>query len=153
MHRAARLMALAGGAALLAAAALTTVSVLLRWITSQPVKGDFELVSIGSGLAVLGFLAWGTARGSNIMVDSLTSWLPARVTGAMDAVWSLAWAATALLLAERMARGALDTLASGTRTIGLLALPFWWAIAIGALCFALTGLCALRAIPRLLKAS
>lgn len=153
MGRIASLVALAGGAVLLAAASLTTVSVLLRWLTSQPVKGDFELVSIGSGLAVLGFLAWGTHRGSNIMVDSFTTWLPARANAALDAVWSLAWAAVALLIAERMARGALDTLASGTRTIGLLAIPYWWAVGIGALCFALTGIAALLAIPRLLKAS
>lgn len=152
MRRAASLLALAGGAVLIAAALLTCVSVLLRWLTSQPVTGDFELVSIGSGLAVLGFLAWGTHRGSNILVDSFTTWLPARVTGAMDAAWSLLWAAATLVIAERMAQGALDTLRNGTRTIGLLALPYWWAVAIGALCFALTGLAALLAVPRLLKA-
>ncbi len=153
MRRVASLVALAGGAVLLASAGLTTVSVLLRWLTSQPVKGDFELVSIGSGLAVLGFLAWGTHRGANILVDSFTTWLPARMNGALDAFWSLVWAAAALLVAERMARGALDTLASGTRTIGLLALPYWWAVGIGAGCFALTGLAALLAVPRLLKAT
>lgn len=151
MARAARFLALAGGAALLSAALLTCVSVLLRWLTSQPVRGDFELVSLGSGLAVLGFLAWGTQRGANILVDSFTTWLPARVTGAVDALWSLVWAAAALLIAERMARGAWDTWASGTRTIGLLAIPYWWAVAIGALCFALTGICALLAAPRLLR--
>ncbi|WP_240782699.1 TRAP transporter small permease [Roseococcus sp. SYP-B2431] len=143
--------ALAGGAVLLATAALTTVSVLLRWWTSQPVKGDFELVSLGSGLAVLGFLAWGSVTRSNILVDSFTTWLPARVNAALDAFWSLAWAAATLLIAERMARGAIDTWASNMRTMGLLALPYWWAIAVGALCFALAGISALLTIPRLLR--
>ena len=59
VSRIAAALALAGGLVLLATATLTTLSVLLRWATSQPVKGDFELVSLGSGLAVLGFLAWG----------------------------------------------------------------------------------------------
>ena len=54
------LFALGGGAVLLGIALLTCWSVARRWLTSQPVPGDFELVSIGSGVAVLGFLAWGT---------------------------------------------------------------------------------------------
>ena len=43
-------LALAGGATLLATALLTTYSVVQRWITHQPVPGDFELVSLGAGL-------------------------------------------------------------------------------------------------------
>ena len=56
---------------LLGIALLTCWSVVQRWLTAQPVPGDFELVSIGSGVAVLGFLAWGTVRRANILVDSL----------------------------------------------------------------------------------
>ncbi|MEI6161742.1 MAG: TRAP transporter small permease subunit [Roseococcus sp.] len=136
---------------LLATALLTVVSVTSRWLTSQPVKGDFELVSLGSGLAVLSFLAWGSVTRSNILVDSFTTWLPARVNGVIDAFWSLAWAVTTLLIAERMAQGMFDTWRNGMRTIGLLALPYWWAIGIGAFCFALAGMGALLTIPRLLK--
>ena len=136
---------------LLAVALLTVVSVTSRWLTSQPVKGDFELVSLGSGLAVLSFLAWGSVTRANILVDSFTTWLPARLNGAIDAFWSLTWAATTLLIAERMAQGTFDTWRNGMRTIGLLALPYWWAIGIGAFCFALAGFAALLAIPRLLK--
>jgi TRAP-type C4-dicarboxylate transport system permease small subunit len=149
--RIAAALALAGGTVLLATALLTTLSVLLRWFTSQPIKGDFELVSLGSGLAVLGFLAWGSVTRSNILVDSFTTWLPARVNGALDAFWSLAWAAVVLLIAERMAQGAVDTWTNNMRTMGLLALPYWWAIAFGAFCFALAGIAALLCIPRLLR--
>ena len=45
-------MALAGGLVLLAISFLTVVSGGLRWLTSQPIRGDFELISIGSGLGV-----------------------------------------------------------------------------------------------------
>ena len=72
-------LALAGGATLLATALLTTYSVVQRWITRQPVPGDFELVSLGAGLSVMGFLAYGTLMRSNILVDSFSSWLPRRV--------------------------------------------------------------------------
>ena len=151
LRRCAAVLALLGGAVLLAAALLTTVSVTLRWFTSQPVKGDFELVSLGSGLAVLGFLAWATAQRANILVDSFTTWLPAWATAALDAFWSLVWAVATLLIAERMFQGALDTFRAGTRTMGLLALPYWWAVAVGSACFALTGLIALLAAPRLMR--
>ena len=100
-ERLARALALAGGAVLLAAACLTVVSGTSRWLTSQPVRGDFEIISIASGLAVLGFLAWCTQRRGNILVDSFTTWLPARLNGVIDAFWSLVWAATTLLIAER----------------------------------------------------
>lgn len=151
LRRASAGLALLAGAVLLATALLTTVSVTLRWLSGQPVKGDFELVSLGSGLAVLGFLAWATHQRANILVDSFTTWLPARVNAALDGFWSLVWAAVALLIAERMWQGALDTFRSGTRTMGLLALPYWWAVAVGSACFALTGLIALLAAPRLAR--
>lgn len=144
------LLALAGGATLLGVALLTAWSVVQRWLTSQPVPGDFELVSIGSGVAVLGFLAWGTVRRASITVDTFTTWLPRRAAGAVDALWMLAWAATAALLAERLFQGARETFASGTTTM-VLGLPTWWAVGLGALAFAATALAALSWVPRLLR--
>ncbi|MBX6745695.1 MAG: TRAP transporter small permease [Acetobacteraceae bacterium] len=143
-------LALAGGLALLGIALLTTVSVLKRWLTSQPVPGDFELVSIGSGLAVLGFLAYGTLMRTNIMVDTFTTWLPRRVQQAMDAFWTLVWAGVAAVLAERLWVGAGETLRTGTTTM-VLGLPTWWAVGLGALGFAATALAALYWVVRLLR--
>jgi len=143
LARLARALALAGGAVLLAAAALTVVSGTLRWFTSQPVRGDFEIISIASGLAVLGFLAHCTLKRGNILVDSFTTWLPARLNTWIDAFWQLVWAAVMGVIAWRMALGGLEAMGNGTRTIGLLALPYGWAIAVGAACFGLTALIAL----------
>jgi TRAP-type C4-dicarboxylate transport system permease small subunit len=150
LDRAATGMALLGGLALLGIALLTTASVLRRWITSDPIPGDFEMVQLGAGLAVFGFLAYGTLKRTNILVDSFTTWLPPRATAWIDAFWSLAWAVAALLLAERMTVGALDTLRSGTQTM-VLALPTWWVVGFGALAFALTGLVALWWVRALLR--
>lgn len=139
----ARGMALLGGISLLVAALVTSISVVLRWLTSQPIRGDFEIVSIASGVGVFFFLAYGTLMRANILVDTFTTWLPRRVAGLVDAFWMLVWAAVTLWLAERMTIGAWETWANGMRSIGLLALPYWWAVAIGALAFGLTGLSAL----------
>jgi TRAP-type C4-dicarboxylate transport system permease small subunit len=144
------ILALAGGATLLGVALLTTWSVVQRWLTSQPVPGDFELVSIGSGVAVLGFLAWGTVRRASITVDTFTTWLPRRAAGAVDAFWMLVWAATAALLAERLLQGARETFASGTTTM-VLGLPTWWAVGLGALGFAATALAGLTWVARLAR--
>ena len=138
----ARMLALLGGAALLATAALSTWSVVQRWLTRQPVPGDFELVSLGSGIAVFGFLAYGTWTRSNILVDTFTTWLPRRAAQAVDAFWTLVWAGAAALLAERLLRGAVETRTSGTTTM-VLGLPTWWAVALGSLGFAATAVAAL----------
>lgn len=140
----------AGGVVLLAVALLTTVSVVKRWITSQPIPGDFELVSLGAGLAVMGFLAYGTLMRTNILVDSFTSWLPRRVTRVVDAFWMLVWCGVAAVLAERLLLGATETLRSGTTTM-VLGLPTWWAIGLGGLCFAATALAALYWTARMLR--
>jgi TRAP-type C4-dicarboxylate transport system permease small subunit len=147
----ARALAFLGGIALLVAALVTTISVVLRWLTSQPIRGDFEIVSIASGVAVFGFLAYGTLLRVNILVDTFSTWLPRRVAGVVDGFWMLAWAAVTLWLAKRMSVGAVETLENGMRTIGLLALPYWWAVAIGALAFAITGITALAWALRLIR--
>jgi TRAP-type C4-dicarboxylate transport system permease small subunit len=149
--RLARMLAVAGGLLLLAASALTVVTGLSRWLTSQPVRGDFEMVSVACGVAVMAFLALGTLRRSNIFVDSFTSWLPARVNGVIDAFWHLVWAAVMALLAWRMGVGGIEGMRNGVRTIGLLAMPYGWAIALGSACFALTAVIALLWVPRLLR--
>lgn len=148
--RLAGLFALAGGAVLLATALLSTASVVRRWLTSQPIPGDFELVSLGSGLAVMGFLAYGTLLRTNILVDSFTGWLPRGVTRAMDAVWMLVWCGVAAVIAERLLLGARETLRTGTTTM-VLGLPTWWAIGLGAACFAATALAALYWAALLLR--
>lgn len=144
-------LAFAGGAVLLGVALLTTVSVLRRWATSQPVPGDFELVSLGAGLSVMGFLAYGTLMRANILVDSFTGWLPRRATRLIDGFWTLVWCGVAAVLAERLFVGARETLTSGTVTM-VLGLPTWWAIGFGALCFAATALAALSWVIRLVRA-
>lgn len=142
-----RALMLAGGATLLATALLTVASVLRRWLLGQPIPGDFELVQAGSGLAVFGFLAFGTLRRTNILVDTFTGWLPAALCRGIDAFWNLVWAAAAALLAWRMALGALDALRSDTRSM-VLSMPLWWAIGLGALALLATALAALRCALR-----
>ena len=113
-------LALLGGFVLLGIAGLVTWSVVQRWLIRQPVPGDFELVSLGSALAVFGFLAYGTLMRANILVDSFTQALPAGQLGI----------------------GAMETRGNHTTTM-VLGLPTWWAMLLGALGFAAAALAAL----------
>ena len=131
----AQALALLGGGMLLATALLTTWSVLQRWLFRLPVPGDFELVSLGAGLSVFGFIAYGTLLRANILVDSFSNWLPRSVTQWLDAFWMLVWCLVVGVLAERLAVGAIETWRSGTTTM-VLGLSTWWAVGLGALGFA-----------------
>jgi TRAP-type C4-dicarboxylate transport system permease small subunit len=151
LERLARLLAALGGVLMLGVSVLCTVSVGLRWLTSNPIAGDVEIVSIGAGLAAFLCLPYAQARGSNIMVDSLTSWAPAWVNRGLDALWALVYAGICGVLAWRLSLGAAETIRSHT-TSQVLAIPYGWAIYPAAGAFALTGLLALAAIRRPVRA-
>jgi TRAP-type C4-dicarboxylate transport system permease small subunit len=135
-------LALAGGGLVLALGLLVTASVARRWLTTSPIPGDFELVQTGLAVAVFAFLPWCHWRRGNIVVDSFTTRLPARLKGAIDAFWSLVYALVAVVLAWRLAAGGLDLLAAGQTTM-VLALPVGWAVLA---CAALAGWLAVAAL-------
>ena len=107
--------------------------------------------SLGAGVAVFGFFAYGSFMRANIIVDSLTTWLPQRVNDLLDALWSLAWAVVIALLAWRGAVGAREALRDHTLTMGMLGVPIFWAVGFGAFCFAATALAALLWAGRLTR--
>ncbi len=135
-------LALAGGALVLALALLVTTSVARRWLTSEAVPGDFELVQAGLAVAVFAFLPLCQLRGGNIVVDSFTGRVPPRVRAALDGFWALVYAAAAGLIAWQLAKGAAETVASGTTSM-VLGLPVGWAIWACTACAAWLALTAL----------
>jgi TRAP-type C4-dicarboxylate transport system permease small subunit len=127
---------------MVAAAAVVTTSVVLRWLASDGIRGDFDLVQFAVPLAVFAFLPLCQLRGGNIFVDTFTMRLPARWQAALDAFWALVYAAVAALIAWRMAIGAKDAIASGTGSM-VLGLPVGWAMAASALLAAWLALVAI----------
>jgi TRAP-type C4-dicarboxylate transport system permease small subunit len=123
-----RPLAIAGGLLMLAGAATVTVNVLLRWLFNTAVSGDIELVQIGTAVAIFAFLPLCQSRRGNIVVDTFTTGLPARVRNGLDALWDLVYAAMALIIAWRLGVGAWDTVRSNTVSM-MLGLPTGWAIA------------------------
>jgi TRAP-type C4-dicarboxylate transport system permease small subunit len=146
--RIARVLALAGGFLLVGLAGLVTASVVMRWAGGEGVNGDFELVQMGLALAVFAFLPLCQAHRGNVMVDTFTTRLPARVQGGIDALWDLVYAGFAAFVAWRLSVGAAEALTSHTTSM-VLALPIHYAIAAcSAMAAFLALICVLTAIRR-----
>lgn len=135
-------LALAGAALSLFIAGLVTVSVLLRWATSNGLPGDFEMVQMAVALAIFSFLPYTQLRRGNMLVDTFTIRLPPRAIVAIDAFWDVVYAAVASLLGWRLAVGAADAINSHTSTM-VLGLPVGWAIMA---CAVMAGLLALASL-------
>ncbi|MBX6425243.1 MAG: TRAP transporter small permease [Variibacter sp.] len=145
-----RPLAVAGGLLSLAAAAMVVTSVLLRWLTVHSVPGDIELVQIATGLSIFAFLPLCQAQRGNIMVDTFTTWLPARAQRGLDALWDVVYACAAAVIAWRLAVGAADTIRSHTVSM-MLGLPIGWVIAACAVMAALLMVVALATAWRLVR--
>lgn len=108
LYKIAKWLAVFGGVVLSAMAVLTTVSVFGRSVLLQPVPGDFELVAIGTGLAVFAFLPWCQITRGNVLVDFFMSAAPVRSRIATDIAGGVLYLVIAALLTWRMIFGGLD---------------------------------------------
>ncbi len=145
-----RPLAILGGLLMIAVAIMVTVSVVMRWLINESVPGDIELVQIGTALAVFTFLPLCQSRRGNIMVDTFTLRLPKRMQLMLDALWDIAYAGIAFIIAWRLGVGAWDTMRSNTVSL-MLGLPLGWAIAICAVMAALLSLVAIATALRLAR--
>lgn len=78
----ARALALFGGTILAAISVMVMASIIGRaldgWWFFQPITGDYELVEIGTAIAVFSFLPWCQLNRGHVSVDIVTSRLPQR---------------------------------------------------------------------------
>jgi TRAP-type C4-dicarboxylate transport system permease small subunit len=132
IERAAGVLAILGGVVALAVAGVVVVSVLRRWLFSAPIPGDFELAQIGTAVAVFAFLPYCQIVRGNIVVDTFTASLPARLRGRIDAIWDIVYAAAMAFVAVCLTRGTLDTFASHEVSM-VLRIPVWPGVGFGAL--------------------
>lgn len=146
MHRAlellAKLAAGCGGLVLLAAAVMTIVSVLGRWLVATPVLGDVELMQVACAIAIALFLPYCQIRNAHIVVDFFTARAPVGVRRRLDALGSLLLALVMLLLAWRAGVGVADMKAAGETTM-IIGFPFWLTYLAMVPGLALSGLIAL----------
>ena len=67
-------------------AGMVVVSVLGRWLFSAPVFGDFEMVGMGTAIAVFLYLPYCHMRRGNVIVDLFLSRTPKRLQIFFDVI-------------------------------------------------------------------
>lgn len=137
-----RLFAAGGGLVLLSVALMSVGSIASRVFTGTALLGDFELVQLGSAVAVAAFLPWGQMRGSHVFVDFFTTGLGSAGRARLDAMGGVLLALCAAVVAWRMGAGTIGLRDSGETTM-LLGVPVWYAYLLMTPSFALLAATAL----------
>jgi len=122
---------MAGGAALIAALALTVISIVGRALIFAglgPIPGDFELVEAGTAFAVLAFMGLCQYHRGHVTVDLFLSRAGRRTNAAIDVVANLLMTGAAGVLTWRLFLGMLDKRGYGETTF-ILQFPVWWGYA------------------------
>lgn len=154
-----RVAAISGGLLVAALAIITVVSILGRWLASVPVlsdlamldwigpiTGDYELVEMGTAIAVFLFLPYCHLRGGHVTVDLVVMHAPTVIQRLLAFVAELLFLTVAGLMTWRLYHGLLDK-HRYMETSMLLDIPLWWGYLGGIVGLALlTAVCLYRAI-------
>lgn len=124
LFRISRVLAVLGGFMLCALALMTTISVTGRSAFSAPVPGDFELVAIGTGLAVSAFLPWCQFTRGNVIVDFFMARAPIRAKIFCDLIGGILYLIIGILLTWRMVYGGIDMYEYGEKSM-TINFPRW----------------------------
>lgn len=136
LRKLAAAFAVVGGAILISLVVLVVTSILGRAAFSRPVPGDFEIVAVGTAIAVFLFLPYCYLERGNVAVDIFISHMPRRVQCIMDVLAAVLFGFIAGLFAWRMIYGFSDTLANQDISM-ILGFPIWIAYPFGIASFTL----------------
>lgn len=150
MLRLTRFVALIGGLLVFTLAALVTASVLLRWWTGLPITGDFEMVQMGTAIAVFCFLPFCQAERGNIIVDTFTTRLSAKARARLDAFWDVIYAIAMGVIGYAMLPGISAAWKSGEETM-VSRIALWPALAISTALVFLLAAAAIWTVMRLMR--
>lgn len=128
--------ALLGGLVMIGLTLMTLVSIAGRALLSQPLQGDYELIQIGSAIAIASFLPLTQLRGGHVIVDFFTARSRPAVRAGLDAFGALLVALAGAVIAWRMTDGARSLAAANDQTT-ILGFPTWIAVALMVPSFAL----------------
>ena len=148
----ARLLAMAGGALLLAVVVLTVVSIIGRALFSAgiccgPIRGIYDYTEIAVGAAIFAFLPWCQYLTAHAAVDLFKSALPDIINRFLNLVIDAGMLVLASLIAHRLWLGLLDKQRYGETTL-IAQVPVWIGYAaclVGAVGFVLVAaFCVIR---------
>jgi len=96
----------------------------MRAVGVGGIRGDFELIEVGCGVAAFLFLPLCQFRRGHISVDIFSTWLPRRLNVTLEGLWQLLFAAAWIALGWRLIFGMMESYGYHERTM-LLRLPVW----------------------------
>ena len=102
------ILAILGGIILVIVILINFISILSRIIFLNPLVGDFELVEIGSAIAISSFLPLCHLKKGNVIVDFITAKLNFKKIAFLDCISSVIYGLIALFFTWRMFFGAKD---------------------------------------------
>ena len=139
LYKLSRLCAFCGGMILIALVLVSCVSIIGRLFFSAPLNGDFELIQMGSALAVFSFFPWAHIRRGHIRIEFFLARsspsLRALLDGAADALFCL----LSMTMTVYLALGGYSAYLNNEQT-AVLALPLWWGFVAPVLSMALLSL-------------
>lgn len=148
--RVAAVLAVLGAVILLGAAGIVTSSVILRIAVAGQVRGDFEIMAVSSGIAILLFLPYCQAGRLHVLIEVFTARLPAPALRLLDALWSAVLAVAAALLASRLWAGLQEAWSRSDVTM-MLHIPLWTVFAAAVVGVIGTALLALLDVLRIVS--
>jgi TRAP-type C4-dicarboxylate transport system permease small subunit len=128
----ARFSAFSGGLILVAVMFMVVFSVAGRSLISfglGPVPGDFELVEVGTAVAVFLFLPWCYLRGGHAAVDILFNHFPKPLQWLLVTLGDVLMLALWLVFTHRLYLGMLEK-KEYLETTFILMMPVWWGYAL-----------------------
>ena len=124
LYSIAYLLAFLGGLILVIVILVNVISIISRIILSNPLVGDFELVKIGSAIAIASFFPICHLKKGNVIVDFITANLNFKKIYFLDALSSFVYGIISFFFTWRMIYGAKDMFKYSEETM-LLQFPVW----------------------------
>lgn len=125
-RRVIELWALAGGLLLLAIVLANAYSLAADILFKQPLRGDFELVTVGVAVAAFAFLPYCQITGANVTADIFTQNAGPRTVAALGLLSAIIALAISVLLLWRMSAG-LISLREYSETTEVMGFVIWYA--------------------------
>ena len=141
------ILAILGGIILVIVILINFISILSRIIFLNPLVGDFELVEIGSAIAISSFLPLCHLKKGNVIVDFITAKLNFKKIAFLDCISSVIYGLIALFFTWRMFFGARDMYNYQEETM-LLQFPIWIPFLPVSFSFGLLSVCCLYTFYR-----
>ncbi|HXF87556.1 MAG TPA: TRAP transporter small permease [Xanthobacteraceae bacterium] len=142
-----RALAVVGGLICGLLALMVTVSVSGRYLFSAPIRGDYDLLAIFTGVAIFTFLPYCQMVRGNVIVDFFTSNMAPSKKAVLDAFGTLLYLIIAIVFTWRLYHGMLQLRDSG-EVIASYDFYRWWTVPFNLLCMIVLILAILYTLVR-----